>query len=248
MCVACHAGHLLVELAREVAAAAVPRRAVVQRPLEVLRPVDELRERRRRRRRMDHQHEPGSSELRDRGEAVHRVIRKLGVQRRVDRVLVVREIERVAVGRRSRGQLSGDDAGRARAVLHHHRLLERLAQADAEGAREQVGRAALRRGGVDPDRAAGIVLLRRRRYRGRESERRRERTARARCGAAEGHGRRRPIGYRSFSAACCTALTMLTYPVQRQRFPEIASRISSSLGFLFRSSSATLVIIMPGVQ
>ena len=33
------------------------------------------------------------------------------------------------------------------------------------------------------------------------------------------------------AAAYSTALTMFTYPVQRQRFPEIASRISASLGF-----------------
>src|SRR5215470_203396 len=35
---------------------------------------------------------------------------------------------------------------------------------------------------------------------------------------------------RIFSAAYWTALTILTYPVQRHRLPEIAQRISSSLG------------------
>src|SRR4029077_9607206 len=51
-----------------------------------------------------------------------------------------------------------------------------------------------------------------------------------------------------FSAACCTAFTMLRYPVQRHRLPEIAWRISCSLGFLLRSSSALVVISIPGVQ
>src|ERR1700704_3567979 len=41
---------------------------------------------------------------------------------------------------------------------------------------------------------------------------------------------------------------MFTYPVQRHRLPEIAWRISSSLGFLLRSSSALVVMSMPGVQ
>ena len=41
---------------------------------------------------------------------------------------------------------------------------------------------------------------------------------------------------------------MFTYPVQRQRFPDIASRISASLGFALAASSAVPVISMPGVQ
>src|SRR5207253_1496022 len=52
----------------------------------------------------------------------------------------------------------------------------------------------------------------------------------------------------SAAAACWTALTMFTYPVQRQRLPEIARRMSSSLGFGCFSRKATLVISMPGVQ
>src|SRR3954469_19166840 len=41
---------------------------------------------------------------------------------------------------------------------------------------------------------------------------------------------------------------MFLYPVQRQMAPEIAVRISSSLGFGFSSSSARVVISIPGVQ
>ena len=94
------AGHQLVELAREVAAAADAGRAEVERALVALRPLDELR--------------AGSSpastdcttsispargELRDRREVVDRVIGQLRIERRVDRVLVVSEEQRVAVGR-----------------------------------------------------------------------------------------------------------------------------------------------------
>ena len=51
-----------------------------------------------------------------------------------------------------------------------------------------------------------------------------------------------------FAAAVRTALTIFMYPVQRQRLPESAQRISSSVGSGLASSSATEVIIMPGVQ
>ena len=52
----------------------------------------------------------------------------------------------------------------------------------------------------------------------------------------------------SYSAAQRTALTMFLYPVQRQMAPEIAVRISWSVGSGFSSSRARAVINMPGVQ
>ena len=52
----------------------------------------------------------------------------------------------------------------------------------------------------------------------------------------------------SCSAAHWTAATMFLYPVQRQIAPEIAVRISASVGCGFSSSSARLVISIPGVQ
>ena len=42
-----------------------------------------------------------------------------------------------------------------------------------------------------------------------------------------------PLPCRIFSAAYCTDLTMLTYPVQRHRLPEMARRISASSGWGF---------------
>jgi len=41
---------------------------------------------------------------------------------------------------------------------------------------------------------------------------------------------------------------ILVYPVQRQRLPEIAYRISSYEGFGLRFNNATLDIICPGMQ
>ena len=49
-------------------------------------------------------------------------------------------------------------------------------------------------------------------------------------------------------AAQSTDLTMFSYPVHRQTWPDIASRTSSSVGSGLRSSSHRAVIIMPGVQ
>ena len=49
-------------------------------------------------------------------------------------------------------------------------------------------------------------------------------------------------------AAAWTARTMLWYPVQRHRFPSSPSRISSSVGFGFSSSSEIVAITNPGVQ
>src|SRR5204863_5386837 len=50
------------------------------------------------------------------------------------------------------------------------------------------------------------------------------------------------------SAACSTASTIFTKPVQRQRLPEIASLISSRVGEGFSARKATEVITKPGVQ
>ena len=48
------------------------------------------------------------------------------------------------------------------------------------------------------------------------------------------------------AAACRTASKILAYPVQRQRLPESASRISSSEGAGFASSRSTVATTRPG--
>src|SRR5438105_9826311 len=50
------------------------------------------------------------------------------------------------------------------------------------------------------------------------------------------------------AAACCTALTMFVYPVQRQRLPSRPARISLSLGLGLQASSSQAERIIPGVQ
>ncbi len=57
-----------------------------------------------------------------------------------------------------------------------------------------------------------------------------------------------PAAPLSSLAARSTDLTMFSYPVQRQAWPEIASRTSASVGSGLLSSSHRAVIIMPGVQ
>src|SRR6266851_8937842 len=51
-----------------------------------------------------------------------------------------------------------------------------------------------------------------------------------------------------FFAAYSTASTMCWYPVQRQRLPERACRISPCEGFGFVRSNSTDAKIIPGVQ
>jgi hypothetical protein len=67
---------------------------------------------------------------------------------RGDRVLQ----QRVAVRRRLRHRIGGDRSARAAAVLHHHRLAERLGDLAADEARDEVGRAA---GGTVTTRRSG---------------------------------------------------------------------------------------------
>jgi hypothetical protein len=49
-------------------------------------------------------------------------------------------------------------------------------------------------------------------------------------------------------AARSTDLTMFSYPVHRQTWPDIASRTSAAVGSGLLSSSHRAVIIMAGVQ
>src|SRR4051812_18910336 len=48
--------------------------------------------------------------------------------------------------------------------------------------------------------------------------------------------------------ASCTARTILSYPVQRQRLPDRSKRISCSLGFGCLSNKALAATRKPGVQ
>src|SRR5882762_7064684 len=50
------------------------------------------------------------------------------------------------------------------------------------------------------------------------------------------------------AAAIRTASKIFAYPVQRQRFPDRASRMSSSLGYTLRASRSAVATTSPGVQ
>src|SRR5262249_37428294 len=73
--------------------------------------------------------------------------------------------QRVAVGRRFCGRLGADDGSGAGPVLHHKRLLERLAQLLAERTREDIGRTAGAEWHDHLDRTRRIILRARRRCR-----------------------------------------------------------------------------------
>jgi hypothetical protein len=75
---------------------------------------------------MHDQHQPRGGELGDRREVVDRVIWKLRQQCRVDRVLVIRHEERVAVGRGLRRELGREHAGCAGPVIDDELLFHRL--------------------------------------------------------------------------------------------------------------------------
>src|SRR5581483_4848820 len=66
-------------------------------------------------------------------------------------------------------------------------------------------------------------------------------------GKSRKRGKRCVYG-RISAAAFCTARTILSYPVHRQRLPASHQRISSSVGFGFLSSSAFAATRKPGVQ
>ena len=112
----------------------------------------------------------------------------LRIEVRIDRHHAARTHEqRVAVGRLLGDDFAADVAVGAGAVLHHHRLAQRLLQRLADGARELVGRAARREVHDDADRLAGPGLgegrcrARRRRQRAAaQPERRRRRRGDAR--------------------------------------------------------------------
>src|SRR5262249_12159574 len=71
---------------------------------------------------------------------------------------------------------------------------------------------------------------------------------RARKVLSDGHAQTPCLAAASCSAAHWIAATMFLYPVQRQIPPEMAVRISRSVGFGFSSRRARAVISIPGVQ
>jgi hypothetical protein len=101
------------------------------------------------------------ADQRDRREVVDRIEAPLGDQQRADAVRVdVRELQRVAIGRRLRDQVGADGAGGAGLVLDDDRLSEALGQLGGHEARHRIGSAPRREAHEDLDRLRRPFLLR----------------------------------------------------------------------------------------
>ena len=153
------AGHALEQRGAQMIGRAGPGRRIGDLAGIGLGVGDELRDRVRRHRRVHHHGVGHVGEQRDRREILHAVERHGGEQSVVHGVHAHGvEQDGVAVRRRARDRAGADIAGRAGAVLDHHRLAHRLVQMRGDDARQNVGRAARRPRHQQRDRAGGIGL------------------------------------------------------------------------------------------
>ena len=155
------AAHRFEQLRRHVIGRAGAGRSVVELPRLRLGIGDEFLEILRRHRRMDHHHQVGIVDPRHRHEVAHQLERLVGDERLVRGVGVRHREQRVTVGRGLGDRVAADDRARARPVLDHERLLERLRQVLGQNAGIDVGGAAGAERHHDLDRARRIVLRRR---------------------------------------------------------------------------------------
>ncbi|MNC84826.1 hypothetical protein D3C83_03940 [compost metagenome] len=91
---------------------------------------------------MQQQAERRDDRLREGREVLERVVGQVVLQGAVDHERKRGAEQRVAVGNGLRDDVGADDAGRGRAVVDHHRLVEALGDARAEQARRDVAAAA----------------------------------------------------------------------------------------------------------
>ena len=148
--------------AGEVAGRADAGRSHVERVRLRFHQRDELGQRGRGQRRIHDQQHLAAGEERHRHEIGERIVGELlvGVRRDRDPGRGADE-HRVAVGRRLRRRFRADDAARARAVVDHQRLSERLAHFRRDEPRQYVGCRARRLRQDDADRLRRIVLRQR---------------------------------------------------------------------------------------
>ena len=126
---------------------------VVERTRTRPRERDQLLHRPHRQRRMHRQQQRCGREQAHRREVAHRVVGQPAAERGVDPVRRdTGEEQRVAVGWRACGEVGADRAARARPVVDHHRLADRLGQPLADRARDRVVAAAWRKGDDPADR------------------------------------------------------------------------------------------------
>ena len=169
------AGARLQHFHGEVVLAAVADRRVCKRRVGAPRVFQEFLQALRRNRRADSEHHLGRYQRGDGHEVLQGIERQVRVKMRADDDLaVLAEEQRVPVGRGFCGELAREVSVRARAVLHDHRLAERLAEPGGEHPRDRVGRAA---GGVGHEQTDRPVRVLRGNRRGPQRENQR------RCGA-----------------------------------------------------------------
>ncbi len=141
-----------------MAAAADAGRAEVDRLLGGLGPLHEFLEVFRRMRRVDDQQQAGRRHLGDRRKVVHRVIRQLGDEGCIHRVLMVGKEQRVAVGRGVLGDLRAIHTRSTAAVIHDGLLAPDLGEMRCEQPGEKIRRAARIRRRDDTDRMTRIIV------------------------------------------------------------------------------------------
>ena len=156
--------HQAEEFGRQVVEAAAAGRRIAEALRRALRQLDQLPDVRRGNRGMNQQQIGAVRNQADRREIPDRIERELRIDADIDGLRSHRaEKQRVAVGRRARGEFRRDVAAGAGAIVDHHLLAPALAQPLAHHARENIGGAARPERDDDADRFRRIVLRDRRR-------------------------------------------------------------------------------------
>ena len=115
------------------------------------RKCDQLRERGDVERRMNDQRKNSRRDLRDRREALFRIVGDRAIKARIHHKRIDGHQKRLAIRSRARRGLRADVATRTRLVLDDDRLIPALPQFLTEDAREQIGPCAWRERNVEPD-------------------------------------------------------------------------------------------------
>jgi hypothetical protein len=140
-------------LGSDMRRAAVAGRAVAELARMLAHIGDERVQRLRRHRRMHQQVDPHKRHRCDRGQVLERVVWHLLVEEGVDGHRAARgQQEGIAIGRRLGHGIAANDAVGARAVVDHHRTLQRLGQTGRDAARQRIRGPAGREVDDQPDR------------------------------------------------------------------------------------------------
>ena len=169
------AGHRAKHRGKQMLAAAVARRGVIDLPRPDLGVGDQFLQRLYRQRGIDDDDARFAPDQRDRREVLDRIEREARIQRCTDRIGLRGKQQRIAVGGRLGDQLAADRRARARLVLDENRLAEAPGQLLRDQTHRPVDRAARGEGHDHPHRPRRIVV----RCRGRQDSEREQHEQRA---------------------------------------------------------------------